>query len=167
MAREASQWVGPADNWRALGGETLGRDYRFLPPSSRRKRSVILRGSRSSIKPVYSTRSSLPMARTVRRRPSRGVLNSAIGRFASVGLGVSRIFQQLRQDELCSPRLSPVRHSIDCGVTLRGSGGVYWHDQGQGGGGGAGAIGIQRRQSSASTPTRDPPEFLPFIGRRK
>jgi len=63
--------------------------YRLDLTSSRRKRSVILRGSGSLRMSVYSTRSSLPMARTVRRRPSRGVLNSAIGRF-SVGLGVSR-----------------------------------------------------------------------------
>jgi hypothetical protein len=81
-----------------------GREnYRFLLPSSRRKRSAILRGSDSFRMSVYSTRSSLPMARTVRRRPSRGVLNSAIGRFVSVGLGVSRISQKWRQDELCSP----------------------------------------------------------------
>ena len=64
--------------------------YRLDLTSSRRKRSVILRGSGSLRMSVYSTRSSLPMARTVRRRPSRGVLNSAISRLGSVGLGVSR-----------------------------------------------------------------------------
>jgi hypothetical protein len=76
---------------RNAPGRPEGENYRFLPPSRRRKRSAIFSGSRSRRKSVYSTRSSLPMARTVRRRPSRGVLNSAIGRFVSVGLGVSLI----------------------------------------------------------------------------
>ncbi len=41
-----------------------------------------------------------------------GVLNSAIGRFASVGFGMSRISQKRQQDERCSPRRSYGRRMI-------------------------------------------------------
>ncbi len=46
---------------------------------SRRRRSAILGGSGSLVKSVYITRSWFPIARAVRRRPSRRVLYSGFG----------------------------------------------------------------------------------------